>query len=696
MTAIFTSTFRTLLLADASLMNAAQIEMVAFPTAAALLPKSEGEVTGAPITGSPYTAVDTIAALETQLGWGPSITQRATMTLPGSTALVGSTYFALMNDIGFIWPAGFPTSMVKAVAFVYKGPKPGTMVNKIMFITDTPVPLGQVMRAGDGVIAQQDPTRGRILVSWASDSVIEGPLVRKVGPAPFEPARTQHLWIYPQRTNMIANPSFEEDATYWRSSGAASQITTKISNTVRAATTANLTALSGLLTIDTVTLVAADRVLVKDQTLSKNNGVYTAAVGAWTRATNADSNAELQGMEVYVNNGSQRGEVWTCEPASTVVVGTTPLPFVMTPSTGGGNFAGHFAGKIVESNQFPLVTRYNEVGWTIQMRVRSDGEVKIGFITWAADFASTGSDWGSIGEVWLPNSGWLTARTCRRIGEADFGMVRVETQGTYIDLDQVCVEFGTMPANYEDWPYFDGSTLYGVDGDFSWYERPNKSYSCWYNNRGAVLGRLFAWNVSSEDALPGGVFTDTEAAKQGLAHQWVPAGTPLVYHTDIMYPEDPKNALPPVTGTVLARKASSTDAVGVTNAWVAREAYAGAPGTWGPLSWSPAAVAPANFAAMKDVLAYPITAWTSTQSMETLDGQARWDGHQWVQIWEKVYNLVVANGAHAHTAGNVVIDSMTVDNALHTHTAATVALNYVVLSVNNGAHAQTASNVTLA
>jgi hypothetical protein len=45
--------------------------------------------------------------------------------------------------------------------------------------------------------------------------------------------------------------------------------------TCRVASTANITTLSGLLTIDGIVLVANDRVLVKDQT-AQNNGIYIA------------------------------------------------------------------------------------------------------------------------------------------------------------------------------------------------------------------------------------------------------------------------------------------------------------------------------------------------------------------------------------------------------------------------------------
>jgi hypothetical protein len=633
-TAIFTNTFKTALQADATLMTSAQVEMVMFSTAAALTLDEDEE--GLPsTTSSPYAAIDTIAGLEAQLGWGPSIAQTVTVTLLASTG-DPTTYYALMNDTGFKLPGAFPTSLVKAVAFVYKGPKPAVL-DKVMFVTDTPVSTGTVMHAGDGIIAQDDPAAGRIFFSWAADSVIEGPLVRIVGPAPFEPARTQHLWVYPQRMNMIANPSFEEDTDYWRSDGAKSQITTKIACTVRAATLATLTVLSAPQTVDGVALIVGDRVLVKDQTSAFQNGVYVVASGVWTRATDADSATELEDLIVYVKNGSQRATAWQCtSEEKPIVVDTTPLVFVQAVHGGGGNFAGHFAGKVVESNMFPLITRYNETGWTLQTRVRSDGEVKIGFITWVADFAVTITDWGHPEEIWLPNNGWLSVRTCRRIGEASTGMLRVETQGTYIDLDLVCVEFGTMPANYGDWPYFDGDSLYGMIGDFSWYERDHKSYSCWYNDREAVFGRLFAWNVSSEDTLPGGVFTDREAATQGLAHQWVPAGTPLMSHIDILFPEDPKNALPPVTGSVLVRRVNGSPQTGVSNPWIAREATAGIPGTWGPVDWTaPVVTAPATVLDLQNstIKAYPISRWTTGQYVQTLTtgeaGRAWWTGDRW-------------------------------------------------------------------
>lgn len=73
---------------------------------------------------------------------------------------------------------------------------------------------------------------------------------------------------------------------------------------VKAATTGNLAALSGLLTIDDIVLVAGDRVLVKDQTTSSQNGIYIAATNGWTRSLDANTWDELVSAYVFVEAGT--------------------------------------------------------------------------------------------------------------------------------------------------------------------------------------------------------------------------------------------------------------------------------------------------------------------------------------------------------------------------------------------------------
>ena len=97
------------------------------------------------------------------------------------------------------------------------------------------------------------------------------------------------------------------------------------------ATTANI-ALSGVQTIDGVLLTAGDRVLVKDQAQAKDNGIYVVpAAGAWKRAQDADSSAEVTpGLFVSVEKGTVNGDcVWQLVTDAPIVLGTTALSFEM-------------------------------------------------------------------------------------------------------------------------------------------------------------------------------------------------------------------------------------------------------------------------------------------------------------------------------------------------------------------------------
>ncbi|SDB18379.1 MULTISPECIES: phage tail protein [unclassified Pseudomonas] len=97
---------------------------------------------------------------------------------------------------------------------------------------------------------------------------------------------------------------------------------------VRAATTVNI-ALTGLQTIDGVSLLAGDRVLVKNQTASKDNGIYIVGVAAWQRAPDADSSAEVtSALILSVEQGATLADTrWQLVTDGAIVLGTTSLAF---------------------------------------------------------------------------------------------------------------------------------------------------------------------------------------------------------------------------------------------------------------------------------------------------------------------------------------------------------------------------------
>jgi len=97
----------------------------------------------------------------------------------------------------------------------------------------------------------------------------------------------------------------------------------------RVATTANIS-LMGLQTIDGVSVVATDRVLVKEQTDASENGIWVVDTGPWRRSKDFSRNKEVvSGSTVYVTTGTVNGDVYfNVDTANPIDVGTTDIEFV--------------------------------------------------------------------------------------------------------------------------------------------------------------------------------------------------------------------------------------------------------------------------------------------------------------------------------------------------------------------------------
>lgn len=134
-----------------------------------------------------------------------------------------------------------------------------------------------------------------------------------------------------------------------------------VKDAVRAATTASNITLSGLQTIDSVALAANDRVLVKNQTIQSENGIYAVSSGSWTRTNDADTNtAEITGGTfLFVQEGTINADTgWVCTNDGTVLVGTTALTF--TQFSGAGQvIAG--AGLTKTGNSIDVVGTTNRI-----------------------------------------------------------------------------------------------------------------------------------------------------------------------------------------------------------------------------------------------------------------------------------------------------------------------------------------------
>lgn len=99
---------------------------------------------------------------------------------------------------------------------------------------------------------------------------------------------------------------------------------------VRVAASSNIV-LNGAQQIDGVAVIAGDRVLVANQTLAKDNGLWIVANGDWVRATDANSSAKVTpGLTVMVEEGTANGDsLWHLTTNAPITLGTTALAFKM-------------------------------------------------------------------------------------------------------------------------------------------------------------------------------------------------------------------------------------------------------------------------------------------------------------------------------------------------------------------------------
>lgn len=107
---------------------------------------------------------------------------------------------------------------------------------------------------------------------------------------------------------------------------------------VKAATTANIT-LSGEQTIDGVSIVAGDRVLVKNQSTASQNGIYVASASSWARASDMAAASDAAGAFTFVEGGgpTNEGKGFVCtSDTGSAIVGTDSLVF--TQFSGGASY----------------------------------------------------------------------------------------------------------------------------------------------------------------------------------------------------------------------------------------------------------------------------------------------------------------------------------------------------------------------
>lgn len=180
---------------------------------------------------------------------------------------------------------------------------------------------------------------------------------------------------------------------------------TKWKDNADVTTTADI-ALTGTPVIDGYQTVVNDRVLVKNQTDAKQNGVYVVAAGAWTRSADANTSAEIEGMAILVINGTVHAlSQWVNTNGAPPVLGTDNINFAMLQGNGTTYTAG--TGLTLTGTEFSITNTGVVAGTYTKVTVNAQGQVTTGASLNATD-VNTALGYTAYNGATNP-SGFLTA-----------------------------------------------------------------------------------------------------------------------------------------------------------------------------------------------------------------------------------------------------------------------------------------------
>lgn len=195
---------------------------------------------------------------------------------------------------------------------------PDAIIDNVTLLNnDRVLVMNQTTSSENGVYVWNGPSVAMTRATDADSSLEISDLVIEVREGD---ANALTLW-----RQTISNPVLGSDALVWSQrprTASASPLPT-----ARVATISNIGIASPGTTIDGVHLSAGDRVLVKDQSLASENGLYVwnGSTSAMTRATDADTAAEIAGLVVEIQQGTQNALTLWRQSATNITLGATSL-----------------------------------------------------------------------------------------------------------------------------------------------------------------------------------------------------------------------------------------------------------------------------------------------------------------------------------------------------------------------------------
>lgn len=261
-----------------------------------------------------------------------------------------------------------------------------------------------------------------------------------------------------QRLTNVANGTGDTDvATYGQ------LLARNAKSPARAAATSNVASLSGTTTIDGVSLIAGDRVLLTAQSTGSQNGLWVIAAGSWTRSNDADTTAKVYtGITVRVTEGTVGAlTTWGMNTTGAITVGTTTQTWarsgsLATSSLDGFQSASNFVLQTKTNVGFPGTAR------TITASSNSAGTDAGKIIYW------NGSSIGNYTVRAEATDGWVADETITLITKNTAALTIVAGAGVTLKVQAGKSLVGLSDASsnrYVITLVYEGSDVWGVYGD---------------------------------------------------------------------------------------------------------------------------------------------------------------------------------------------------------------------------------------